>query len=267
MGNVAIAGRDDDVLFYNPAQLVAAQGMSMSTEQLSPNAHTATLSSVIRFNGGGLAIGATAAGFSAPLGVYPVDRATMLDGGENDGTSASIVVGAAQAIKGTRIGVAVKYVDERVGTARNGEGLVDLGVGRDFFGYTFGLSAQNIGRSFDASSPNPSLEGLSFQSRTPFRLTLGAGRGTPAGPFDLAATAAVCMLRNGFVTPAGGAELGYSWLSGYNVIIRAGARRPELGERALTAGAGVIVDRITFDYALETLAGSHIAHRFGLRVR
>ena len=30
MGNVAVAGRDDDVLFYNPAQLVAARGMSVS---------------------------------------------------------------------------------------------------------------------------------------------------------------------------------------------------------------------------------------------
>src|SRR5205085_2533644 len=38
MGNVAVAARDDDVLFYNPAQLVAARGMSLSMEQFSASA-------------------------------------------------------------------------------------------------------------------------------------------------------------------------------------------------------------------------------------
>jgi hypothetical protein len=266
MGNVAILGRDDDVLFANPAQLVNATGLSVSSERLSPSAHSAAFSSVIRFNGGGLAIGATAAAFRGHSGLYPVDRGAMLESGDNAGTSASIVLGAAQAIKGTRIGVAVKYVDERIGIATNGRGLIDLGVARDFFGYGFGLSAQNLGRDFAPTRPN-SFTNVGFKTDVPLRVTLGTARGTPAGPFDILGTAAVSVLRDGFVTPAAGGEIGYSWLSGYNVILRAGARRPELGERALTAGAGLIVDRLSVDYALETLAGSHIGQRLGLRIR
>jgi hypothetical protein len=67
--------------------------------------------------------------------------------------------------------------------------------------------------------------------------------------------------------PAGGVELNYSWLDGYSVAIRAGARRPDIGERTFTAGAGFGVDHLTVDYALEALSGSHIGHRIGLRVR
>src|SRR5262245_9695892 len=59
MGNAAVAGRDDDVLFYNPAQLVAARGTSLSYERLTPFSSTGVVSSVIRFNTGGIAIGAT----------------------------------------------------------------------------------------------------------------------------------------------------------------------------------------------------------------
>jgi hypothetical protein len=51
------------------------------------------------------------------------------------------------------------------------------------------------------------------------------------------------------------------------VVLRGGARRPEHGEGALTAGAGFIVDRLAVDYALETLSGARAAHRVGLRIR
>jgi hypothetical protein len=80
-------------------------------------------------------------------------------------------------------------------------------------------------------------------------------------------TADVSALRGGFVAPAGGAEVGYSWLDGYAIALRAGGRRPGAGEGAVTAGAGLSVDRLSVDYALETLSGSRTAHRIGLRIR
>jgi len=104
-------------------------------------------------------------------------------------------------------------------------------------------------------------------AQLPLKTTLGAYTARPVGQFDLVATAAVSVLRNGFVTPAGGAELGYSWLDGYSIALRAGGRRPIAGEGGLTAGAGFYVDRLSIDYALETLSRSRVAHRFGLRVR
>ena len=60
-------------------------------------------------------------------------------------------------------------------------------------------------------------------------------------------------VRSNTLAPAGGVEVDYSWLSGYNIALRAGARRPLPGEEALTAGAGFTIDRLSIDYALETL--------------
>jgi hypothetical protein len=268
---VGVVGRDDDVLFYNPAQLVAARGMSASFEQLSSTARIGALSSVTRVGSGGIAVGATIANFSSPFGAYPVDRLNMMGAGPNAGTSESFVVGLAQVVKGTRFGLAGKFVDERIANTRNDRALLDLGVAHDFFGTSFGLAVQNIGKSFEPTFPN----GVSTDFGTipqapalmPLRTTLGAGRGTQAGPFDVYATAAVSLLRDDFVVPAGGGEISYSWLDGYNIILRAGARRPERGEGTFTAGAGFSMDRVSIDYALETLSGSRVANRIGLRIR
>jgi hypothetical protein len=67
----------------------------------------------------------------------------------------------------------------------------------------------------------------------------------------------------------GGVELAYTWLEGYTIAVRAGARTapPATDVRHLTAGAGLTLDRLTFDYALESLTGSGHAHRLGVRLR
>jgi hypothetical protein len=266
MGNVGVASRDDDVLFYNPAQLTVARGMSASIEQFSSTARTGALSTVTRFNTGGVAVGASVAQFNVPTGAYPVSRGDLVTGGPVNGSDASLLVGIAQTIKSTRIGVTAKYVQEAIGTSRNSQALFDVGLGRDFFGYSFGLAAQNLGESFSPVTV-PGASALLTSTHLPFRATLGVAKGHSFDQFDVAATAAVSTLRDGFVIPAGGGELTYSWLDGYVIQFRAGARRPEPGEGTLTAGAGLSIDRLTLDYALETLSGSRVAHRIGLRVR
>jgi hypothetical protein len=274
MGNVGIVGRDDDVLFYNPAQLVGARGTSASSERFSKFARGGTLSSVIRFNNGGIGIGATVTNFRTVSGGFPYDRVEMTgDRALSSGSSNTLALGIGQVFKGTRVGITGKYLDEPSGSTRNAAGVLDVGVGRDFFGYSFGLAVQNIGPKFElqVTRPNP---GGGFppppsnpSSGLPLSATFGAGRGLPVGPFDLFATAAVAWLRDGFVSPAGGAELGYNWLEGYNIILRAGARRPVRGEGPITVGAGFIMDRLAIDYAIETLSGGRAGHRIGLRVR
>ena len=268
MGNVGIVGRDDDVLFYNPAQLVGARGTSASSERFSQFARGGTVSSVIRFNTGGIGIGATVTNFRAPLIGVPVDRLDMREGLGNSSSSNTLAVGIGQVFKGTRVGLTGKYLDEPANGGRNAAGVVDVGVARDFFGYSFGLAVQNIGPKFEVNvpSPPPRLESIP-EPGLPLSATFGAGRGLPVGPFDLFATTAVSWLRDGFVSPAGGAELGYSWLEGYNIILRAGARRPVRGEGPITAGAGFVMDRLAIDYAIETLSGGRAGHRIGLRVR
>jgi hypothetical protein len=266
MGDVEVAGRDDDVLFYNPAQLVAARGMSMSLEQFSSTARAGALSSVTRFNNGGIAVGATVAEFDSPLNVYPVSRGSLVSGGPVAGSDATLVFGIGQVFKSTRVGASAKFVDERIGDTRNSRGVFDVGLGRDFFGYAFGLAVQKCGQRFDPTSV-PGSPFSRASTNLPLRTTLGAAHGWNTDVFDIAATAAVSTLRDGFVVPAGGGEIGYSWLDGYTIVVRGGARRPEPGEGPITAGLGFTMDRLSIDYALETLSGARVAHRLGLRVR
>lgn len=271
MGNVGIVGRDDDVLFYNPAQLVAARGTSMSVERFSQHSRGGTLSSVIRFNNGGIGIGATVTNFRAtPTGSYPFDRLDMRGESPFSGSSNTLAVGIGQVFKSVRFGVTGKYLDEPAFGARNAATVFDAGIARDFFGYSFGLTVQNIGPNFDVAVNNPNAgttEGSIPASGLPLTTTFGAGRTLPVGLFDVTAAAAISVLRDGFVAPAGGAEVGYSWLEGYNIIARAGARRPVRGEGPLTAGVGFIMDRLAIDYAIETLSGGRAGHRVGFRIR
>jgi hypothetical protein len=270
LGNMGVVGRDDDVLFYNPAQLVVARGTSLSAEQFSKSAHDAALSSVARFNTGGVAIGASYAEFSSEPGVYPVDRSSFNDGGASEDIDAELVAGIGQVFFKTRLGLAAKYVAEEIGGARAGRGAIDVGASRDFFGFNFGLAAQNIGAGFTPAPPFRSIaleQGVEASSDLPFRATLGASRGWQTTALDFAATAGVTSYANGFLAPAGGLEMGYSWLDGYTIALRGGARRPERGESPVTAGAGFTMDRLSIDYALDTSTRGRLAHRVGLRIR
>ena len=287
LGNTGVAGRDDDVIFFNPAQLVIARGFSGSIERYSATSAGGALSAVTRFNTGGIAIGMRMVDYETPANSYPPDRGTMLDAASGNGTSVEATVGVGQVIKGVRVGVAGKYVEDNVPALRASRGAVDLGVSKDFFTrYTFGFAVQNIGSSIpvpctvarqsaagsgDCAIPSgippfPPDTRLT-SARLPLRTTLGAQTQQAVGQFDLVATAAVFALRMGWLGASGGAELGYSWLDGYNVAVRAGARSTLPGEAAFTAGAGFTMDRLSIDYAAETLTGSRWGQRIGLRVR
>ena len=273
-GNFAVAGRDDDVLFFNPAQVAIARGFSASAERYSATAAGGALSAVTRFNNGGIAVGMRMVDDQVPNGFFPANRETMLDRGDI-GSSLEATVGLAQVIKSIRVGVAAKYVEDNAASIRVSRAAFDVGLAKDFLRfYTAGLSVQNLGSNMTvpcSSSTHCEVpEAPGFQTgrvALPLRTTLGVATARPLGEFDVAATAGVSMLRADFLAPAGGIEVGYSWLSGYSVALRAGGRRPLRGEEPLTAGAGLTVDRVSIDYALETLSGSRLGHRIGLRVQ
>jgi hypothetical protein len=186
-------------------------------------------------------------------------------------------------VKGLRVGAAAKYVNDEVSDTRVGRAAFDLGVSKAFFrSYDVGLAVQNIGRDMAIPcgvatnclmSPTPPFPGApttavgTAPTYLPLRTTLGISTTQQLGIFDFAGTAAASVLRKDFFAPAGGAELAYSWLDGYNVAFRAGLRRPLPGEAAFTTGAGLRMDRLTIDYALETLSGGRVGHRIGLRIR
>ena len=254
MGNVGVVGRDDDVLFYNPAQLVVARGMTLSGEHASETpVTTGAVSSAIAFGSGGVGIG----GLFSRIEVAPTPLVPRI-------VPVTSIVGtaaAAQVIKGIRLGVAGKYLGENTDSEYRSRTMVDAGLARTFMQYfTGGLSVQNIG-----------IVGKDLSGPLPTRATLGASGVGPVGPYDVVLTTAISMDdRDHRVRPAAGAEASWSWLNGYAVAVRTGVRDPVAGEKAFTLGAGLTVDRLSLDYALETLGGldgSHAGHRIGLRIR
>jgi len=258
LGGVGVTSRDDEVLFFNPAQLVIANGFSTSGERYAAGSSGAALSAVTRFNGGGVAIGVRTQSAEGDFASAPGTPGAFGPSVVTSSLEASI--GVAQAFKGVRFGVAGKYAEQDLGFSRLQRGLVDLGVSKVVFGsYTVGAAVQNLGQ--DADLPGP------VEAELPRQATLGVSRGGPVGEFDLFGTAAVSWVRSNTLAPAGGLEVNYSWLNGYNIALRAGARRPVAGEEAFTAGAGFTMDRLSIDYALETLSGGRVGNRLGLRIR
>ena len=282
MGNVGVASRDDEVLFFNPAQLAIARGMSVSAERYSRTAGGGALSAVTRLATGGVAVGLRMVDYYAGFEGFPADRTTLLHAEGGAGTSLEASAGLAQVLKGTRFGLAAKYVADQVPNARAHRFAADVGVSRDFKRYfTAGVAVQNLGAAtsvlcvYARFSSNCLAPPDVIQTPTPpttkvdlpLRSTAGIAGSGPVGPFDVTVTAAASMLRTDRVLPAGGGELAYSWLDGYSVALRAGVRSTMPGEGPATAGIGFTMDRLSIDYAIEALSGARAAHRFGLRVR
>lgn len=275
LGDVGVTSRDDEVLFFNPAQLAVASGFSSSVERLSGAATLTAFSAVTRFNGGGIGVGVRFVNYNLPQindptfgGVTLGGIASLLQSGNLPVNSLEASVGIAQVLKGWRLGAAGSWAQDGAFIHPVGQPLLDLGVSRQIFtSYTVGASVQNLGPDYDERVAPSGLGATEVQAVVPRRATVGVSRGGSVGEFDLYGTAAVSWIRTNTLAPAGGLEVNYSWLSGYNIALRAGARRPLPGEDALTAGAGFTMDRLSIDYALETLSGGRIGNRIGLRIR
>ena len=266
LGNVGVASGNDDVIFYNPAQLAVARAASLSVQRFSGGSVAGALSAAMAFNNGGIGIGAQWASFDAPA-QFPFAPSSLSQQGGLAAASAAATLGIAQVVHGLRVGVAGKFAEEIAGTERTLLALGDVGVGKDARFFNLGAAVRNIGPS------NKSATGERVPP--PTRLTVGAQSGRPLAaiwsfmsPFiDVGAAAEVTVLRDGWIKPAAGVELGYAWIEGYSFTIRGGIRRPEIGERPMTAGAGLVADRLRMEYALEPREGGTLSHRFGLRIR
>jgi hypothetical protein len=262
LGNSGVAGRDDDVIFYNPAQLTTIRGWSLSGQRYAPGNTSGALSTIMAFAGGGLGVGVQWLGLSTEALATPLSASSLDSTGSRTASSAAATVGFGRAMFGMRLGVATKVAQESAPATRSTNGYFDLGVLKEFRqGLGVGLAIQNI-------------PGFGVRGFEETRLTLGLMGETPmifvapVSPFiDMGLAGQVSVTRDGWVKPSGGAELGVTWIQGYFITLRAGGRRPEPGEKPFTAGASLNVDRVRFDYALETRAGSELAHRVGVRVR
>lgn len=258
MGNVGVAGRDDDVIFFNPAQLFVARGTSMSLARTSEIARGGTMSTVLRLGPAAIGFGVNYLEYHAPLLIYPYTREDILDRNETPASSTLGSIGYAQVYKGFRLGASANYAADAVNLERFSNVYADLGIGRDFGRYSTALSVQHLG---------PSLTRGAQTIEAPMMATLGVATSRAVGPLDLVATTALSANEK-HLSGGLGAEVGWSWISGYSIAGRAGLHQPrDVGVAEYTAGFGLVADRLAIDLAAELLHGDRVSYRAGLRIR
>jgi hypothetical protein len=265
LGTAFVAGRDQEVLFYNPAQLIGArQGLDLSLTRYGSKGTTTALGSVYAAGKWSLTLGwgVQFADFRVNPGVpYPYSASTLMGDGSASGTGVLAAVGGAVTWKGFRFGAAGKYAADRIHTPEpinNGVFVADFGVGRNIVGGEGGISVQNLG-----GSSNGDGTGL----KAPKQVLMGWSMNRAAGPLDMAVTTQL-TLRDHWQAPAAGIQLGYSWIEGYSVVVRAGVRRPESEpEHPFTLGAAMTADRLTVEYAVQVFEGGRAANGVTLRWR
>lgn len=274
LGNAWVAGRDQDVLFYNPAQLIGARtGLDFSITRHECNGTTATLGSVYTAGKWSLTLGwgAQLANYSTdPGAAYPFTPDVLLTKGSASGTSSLVAVGGAIVYKGFRIGAAGKYASDRLsipsgvidvtgrGSFSHDVFVADIGVARNIVGGVGALSVQNLGGSSKE-------DGTGITA--PKQMLMGWSMSRAAGPLDLVLVSQLTV-RDDWAAPAAGVEVGYSWIEGHFVSIRAGIRRPESGpEHPFSLGAAFTMDRLTLEYGVQFFEGGRAANGVTIRWR
>ena len=264
-GAFVLSGTTADGLFYNPALVSTARGFGIDVQRYRATGLLGTVSAARALGNGGLAVGLQVLSFGmlgSTVDEVPDDAQALLQNGPT-GTSEIVgTLGFARVIKGFRVGVAAKVIEQRIGNSRDGTVGLDIGIVRRFFGITWGFSGQNIGRGLTTGTGGSGAP-------LPHRLTFGASTSSrPLGPLDVLATAAVSRRRDGEIIPAGGIEISWWPVIGRTFTGRIGVRRvPGDASSPLTIGAAFTSDTFSFEYALEEFDGPGASHRFGFRWR
>jgi len=275
-----VAGRDLDVIFRNPAQIIGTRStLDLSLARLGPSSKMLSSGAIYAAGPRSLTFGwgVQVVGFSAPAILsYPFDPDITLEPGSRNGTSLLVTVGGAFVVKGFRVGAAGKYVSDMVSGSTavlHDSGstigltpvrvnqhriLTDIGVARNLFGGAAAIAVQNLGR-------HTRHEGLYLP--VPRQIAVGWSSTRIAGPIDLGLFSQVTV-RKGWTSPALGIEAGYGWIEGLNVTLRAGVRRPETNrEKPYSFGAAFTFDRLVTEYAVRFFDGGKAAHGVTLRWR
>lgn len=266
-----VAGRDFDVIFRNPAQIIGTRStLDVSVGRLGPASKMLSSGAIYAAGPRSLTLGwgVHVVGFSAPpTASYPYDPDLTLADGSRNGTSLLLTLGGAVVVKGFRVGVAGKYVSDIVAAStavlnpvrvNQHRILADVGVARNLFGGAAAIAFQNVGKH----SRN---DGLYLP--VPRQIAVGWSSTRAAGQLDLGLFSQVTV-RKGWTSPALGVEAGYSWIEGVNVTLRAGVRRPETDrEKPYSFGAAFGFDRLITEYAIRFFDGGKAAHGVTLRWR
>jgi hypothetical protein len=259
MGGQWVAGSDPDALFFNPALAATQTATSVGFGRYAAASTLAHAAWGMSFGGRGIALGAAALDYQARPGA-PLSWRALGEHGSQRALSSVASAAGSLTFRGIRLGAAAKYVEERVGNIRDGGAAFDFGAAKDVASVTVGLSVQNVGASFDVGSVDAHL---------PLRVAAGvSGYGLRVGPLDFGSSVGASVRRDGFVAGGGGVELGYVPLDGYQIVVRAGAHRPEARSlNPVTLGGTFEMDRFALDYAFEELRAAGGVHHLGIRVR
>ena len=265
MGDAWVAGRGAEVIFYNPAQLPVLRGSAIGVARFGSTATLGTFSTVGPFGRIWIGAGVQYLDYQARPGfsIFGQPGELTLDGPYN-ASSLAATVSSAFRFKGVRFGVSGKYVEERIGGLQGGKAAFDFGVAREFFRGTFALSVQNVGSDVQLEAD---------VSRLPTRVSFGVASPTirVSTFFDFNFVASVARENDGRIVPAGGAELIYEPVGGWNFMVRAGARRVrkllDRGESPVTVGGSFGLDRFWLDYAFQPYEGPGAAHRVSIRIQ
>lgn len=270
MGNAWVAGRDEYGLFHNPA-LAATSSMpvGVTLAQYGDRAFAFATASGATVGSVNIGWGVHAAHFSvSPTRAYPYRITDLVGRGDADVSSLVGVLAANMTKKGIRWGVGAKYAHDMApspvsGSVRHARVLADVGATRPLFTGTLGLAVQNLGTPYTRSTAT-GTQSVSV----PAQVALGWTASKSWGEFDYGFATQVLARRHGFVAPGGGVDVGYSWIEGYAVNARVGARRPDTkDERPVSVGAALNADRLNVEYALGFVAGNQHIHRVTLRWR
>ena len=267
MGNAGIASSDGDALLYNPGMLSTSRGASLSVQRYGSQATAGAFGSTTVSGNFTYGFGVQFLDWRAPSLPYSQsveDGASHLsDSGMIAASSSAFTAGIARTIKGFRLGIGVKYAEERFGAVRDGTIALDFGATKPAGPGAIGIVVQNIGAGTRVNGETGKL---------PRRIGIGFGGGLfPLNEyFDIGAQMQLTAEGDDwFVRPAGGVELGYVPIEGVSIVVRTGLRLPrEPDEPLVTGGLGFNVDRFSLDYAMEPFRGGRpVSHRLGVRVR
>ncbi len=272
LGNAGVAGRDEYAVFQNPARLNSTNGFGLTLATYGTTTRALAAASASTMGPITLGWGLQIVDFAGPrfTTAYPLAPVALTSGGEADQFSLVAMVSGAMTYKGFRVGTSVKYAEDIVRRnstelpvvplpSRGGAWLLDIGTSHPLWNGTAGLSLQNIGQPY-------MLRGTRYS--VPTQVALGWNVQYSWGAFDYGFHTQVTARRRGWVSPAAGVEMGWSWIEGYNVTLRAGARRPETAdEKPVGAGLSFGADRLNLDYGAAFFSGSQMGHRLTVRWR
>src|SRR5688500_10891859 len=151
VGDAWTAGRGAEVLVYNPAQIGVLRGTTISAQRFGDAATLGTLSTVGPFGKIWIGAGMQYLDYHAePATGFYTDPAGLTSRGPVSAASMAATVAAAFRFKGVRFGVGAKYVEERVGGARDNGAAFDFGAAREVGRATVALAVQNLGGDLEA---------------------------------------------------------------------------------------------------------------------